>query len=112
MRVDDRGHAVVVDVHGAAEHALAGDDALVLSLVRQHGAVDAVADRVDVRDHRLEPERGGRKGERRDLGTMLQVLAIKYYYNTFLARLQDTAGDRMHCICIRNFNFIFINVSE
>ena len=54
VRVDDRGHAVVVNVDGSAEHTLAGNDALVLGLVGQHGAVDAVADGVNVGNHRLE----------------------------------------------------------
>ena len=53
VSVDDRGDAVVVDVDWPAEHALAGDHGLVLGLVGQHRAVDAVADRVHVRDHSL-----------------------------------------------------------
>ena len=32
VRVDDGGHAVVVDVHGLAHHPLARDDGLVLGL--------------------------------------------------------------------------------
>jgi len=54
MRVDYTGHAVVVDVHVAAVDALNGDEALIFSLVRQHGSVDAVADGVNIGHHSLE----------------------------------------------------------
>lgn len=47
MCVDDGGNAVVVDVHGAASHALHADDALVLSLVGQHRPGDHVTDRIN-----------------------------------------------------------------
>ena len=47
VRVDDGGHAHVVDVRRPPAHALHADDALVLGLVRQHRACDHVADRVD-----------------------------------------------------------------
>lgn len=47
MCVDDRGNAVVVDVHGAAGHALHTDDALVFSLVGQHRPGDHVTDSIN-----------------------------------------------------------------
>ena len=47
VSVDDRWDAVVVNVWVATKHALDSNDALVLSLVREHGAVDDVANSID-----------------------------------------------------------------
>lgn len=45
--VHNAWHAIVVDVHVAAFHALDADDALVLGFVGQHRAVDDVADGIN-----------------------------------------------------------------
>lgn len=54
VRVDDRWHAIVINVDWATLDALHADNALVFGLVGQHGAVDAVADGVNIRDDSLE----------------------------------------------------------
>merc|ERR1712172_78448 len=46
--VDHAWDAVVVDVNRTPDHSLAADNGLVLGLVREHGALDDVADGVDV----------------------------------------------------------------
>merc|ERR1719180_265905 len=46
--VDHARHAVVVDVNRTPNHSFAADNCLVLGLVREHGALDDVADGVDV----------------------------------------------------------------
>merc|ERR1719433_575458 len=46
--VDDAGNAVVVDVDWTSDHALAGDDGLVLGLVGQHRSSNTVSDSVHV----------------------------------------------------------------
>lgn len=59
-RVDNRGHTVVVDVRSAAlSDRLHAHNALVLGLVRQHGALNAVTNGVDVGHIRLELVVGG-----------------------------------------------------
>jgi len=42
MSVNDRGDAVVVNVHWASSNSLHTDNAFILSFVGQHWAVDAV----------------------------------------------------------------------
>src|SRR5262249_43031037 len=52
--VDDAGHRIVVDVRLLPGQALGKGDAVLLGLVRQHGAVDQVADGVHARHVGLE----------------------------------------------------------
>lgn len=47
VSVDDGGNTVVVDVHSSTSHALHTDDALVLSLVRQHGPSNHVTNGIN-----------------------------------------------------------------
>jgi len=54
MRVDHTGHTVVVNVNVTAVDALDGDHALILGLVGQHGAVNAIANGINRWHHGLE----------------------------------------------------------
>ena len=54
--VNDRRHAIVVNVRVAAQHALHCNDSLVFGLVRQHRTVDHIANRVNADSVRKEEE--------------------------------------------------------
>ena len=56
MRVNDRWYTVIVNMNRSTQHALAGNNGLVLGLVGQHGTVDAVSDGENVWNHCLESE--------------------------------------------------------
>jgi hypothetical protein len=53
VSVNDRGDAVVVNVHWSSSNALNTDNAFILSLVGQHWSVDAVTNGKHAEVHRF-----------------------------------------------------------
>lgn len=98
-RVDNRGHAVVVDVRRAAlRDRLHAHDTLVFGLVRQHGSLDAVTNGINVRHVRLELVIGG------DASSVVRLDA--HVLESELVRVRSTTDAHQQRITIELFKSI------
>merc|ERR1719180_637530 len=83
--VDHAWHAVVVDVNRTSDHSLAADNGLVFGLVRKHGALDDVADGINVGVDCLEAGVNGHPAPVIPLNTNIlqsQVVCVRTTSNT------------------------------